>query len=118
MDLPSSFILRKPFSSIAIGKKVKFDEARCLFRHFCVSKVITAAHAHKRGVVFHIFEDLSNKKKFKKLRPKMSKIASRGGPAIFKQALGALLDINNRYAFLQTCKMKRRVCTIDGAETQ
>ena len=31
---------------------------------------------------FIFFQDLSNKKKFKKLRPKMTKIASRGGPAL------------------------------------
>ena len=40
--------------------------------------VIITAHAHKSGVSFHIFQDLSNKNKFKKLRPKMTKIASRG----------------------------------------
>ena len=31
------------------------------FRHFCVSKVITTAHAHKSGFIFHFFEELSNK---------------------------------------------------------
>ena len=71
---PSSFILRKPFSSNVIRKKVKFGKARCHFRLFYVSKVITTAHAHKSGVIFHIFQDLSNKN----LRPKMTKIASRG----------------------------------------
>ena len=50
---PSSFILRKPFVSIANNKKVKFDRARCPFRRFCVSKVITTAHVHKSGVIFH-----------------------------------------------------------------
>ena len=50
------------------------------FQHFCVSKVITTARAHKSGVIFHInfFQDHSSKKKIKKLRPKMTKIASRG----------------------------------------
>ena len=38
------------------------------FRHFCVSTVITIAHAHKSGVIFHIFQDLSNKKKIKALQ--------------------------------------------------
>ena len=77
---PSSFNLQKPFLSIAINEKVKFDGARCPFRHFCVCKVITTAHAHESGVIFYIFEELSNKK-IKALRPKMTKIASRG-PAL------------------------------------
>ena len=78
---PSSVILRKPFSSTAIRKKVKFDEARCPFRHFCVSKVITTVHVHKSGVIFHIFPRPSKQNNFKKLRPKMTKIAWRG-PAL------------------------------------
>ena len=58
------FILRKPFLSIAINKKVKFDGGGALFRHFCISKlkVITTAHAHKSGVIFHFFQELSSKK--------------------------------------------------------
>ena len=44
--------------------------------------MITTAHAHKSGVIFHFFQELSNKKKIKALRPKMTKIASRGGPAL------------------------------------
>ena len=39
--------------------------------------MITTAHAHKSGVIFHIFQELSNKK-LKALRPKMTKIALRG----------------------------------------
>ena len=74
---PSSFILRKPCVSIAINKNVKFDGARCPFRHFWVSKVITTAHAHKSVFFFIFFQELSNKK-IKALRPKMTKIASRG----------------------------------------
>ena len=35
------------------------------FRHFCVSKVITTAHAHKSDVVFYFFQELSNKKKLR-----------------------------------------------------
>ena len=73
---PSSFILRKPFLSIAINKKVKFDGARS--PTFCVSKVITSAHAHKSGVIFHIFPRAFKQKKITALRPKMAKIASRG----------------------------------------
>ena len=61
-----------------LNKKVIFDGARCPFSTFCVSKVITTAHAHKSGVIFHFFQELSNKQKIKALRPKMTKIASRG----------------------------------------
>ena len=57
VDLPF-FHSAKTVLSIAIGKKVKFDEARRLFSTF-VSKVITTAHAHKSGVIFHIFQDIS-----------------------------------------------------------
>ena len=62
---PSSFILRKLFLSIAINVKVKFDWARCPFRHFCVSKVITTAHAHKVVSFFIFFQELSSKKKLR-----------------------------------------------------
>ena len=42
---------------IAIRKKLKIRrcEVPFNFRHFCVSKVTTTAHAHKNGVIFHIF---------------------------------------------------------------
>ena len=66
--------------SIAIIKKVKFDGARCPFSTFlrlqgdhhcaCATKVVS---------FFIFFQELSNKKKIKALRPKMTKIASRGG---------------------------------------
>ena len=39
----------KPFMSITIRAK----EQGAIFRHFCVSKVITTAHAHKSGVILH-----------------------------------------------------------------
>ena len=35
--------------------RFKFDEARCLFQHFWDSRVITAVHTHKSGVMFYIF---------------------------------------------------------------
>ena len=70
--------------SIAIIKKLNSTERGALFRYFCVSKVITTAHAHKSGVIFHFFQELSNKKKIKALRPKMTKIASRGGGSCLK----------------------------------
>ena len=75
---PSSFVQRKPFVSIAINKKVQLDGERCPFRLFCVSKVISTAHAHKSGVIFHNFPRAFKQKKIKALRPKMTKIASRG----------------------------------------
>ena len=44
--------------------------------------VITTAHAHKSGVIFHFFPRAFKQKKIKALRPKMTKIASKGGPAL------------------------------------
>ena len=85
-----NFILRKPFLTLATNKKLNQTERGALFRHFCVSKVISAAHAHKRDVIFYIFQELSNQKKIKALRPKMTEIASRGGPALL--ALPSLPD--------------------------
>ena len=38
-----------------------------LFRHFCVSKVITTVHAHKSGDIFHIFPRAFKQKKIKAL---------------------------------------------------
>ena len=60
-------------------KKLNSTERGAPFRHFCVSKVITTAHAHKSGVIFHFFPRAFKQKKIKALRPKMTKIASRGG---------------------------------------
>ena len=42
-------------------------ERGALFRHFCVSKVITTAHAHKSGVIFHIFPRSFKQKTIKAL---------------------------------------------------
>ena len=64
-------------------KKLNSTERGALFRHFCVSKVITTAHAHKSGVIFHIqFSRAVKQKKIKALRPKMTKIPQGGGPAL------------------------------------
>ena len=49
--------------------------------------MITTAHAHKSGVIFHFFSKSFQTKKFKSLRPKMTKIASRGGPALTRANL-------------------------------
>ena len=79
VDLPFFFHSAKTVSVYRnlIIKKLNSTERGALFRHFCVSKVITTAHAHKSGVIFHFFfQELSNKK-YKKLRPKKTKIASR-----------------------------------------
>ena len=59
-------------------KKLNSTERGAPFQHFCVSKVITTAHAHKSGVIFHFFPRAFKPKKIKALRPKMTKIASRG----------------------------------------
>ena len=64
-------------------KKLNSTKRGTLFRHLCVSKVITTAHAHKSGVIFHIFpRAFKQNKKNKALRPKMTKIASRGGGGV------------------------------------
>ena len=63
-------------------KKLNSMERGALFRHFCVSKVINTAHAHKSGVIFHLFSRAFKQKKIKALRPKMTKKASREGPAL------------------------------------
>ena len=60
---------RKRFRA-SYNKKGEFDGARCPFSTFWVSKVITTAHAHKSGVIFIFFQELSNKK-IKALRPKI-----------------------------------------------
>ena len=70
-----------------IKKKLNSTELGALFRHFRVSRVITTAHAHKSGVIFHISKSFQTKKKIKALRPKMTKIASRGSCLNLKKAL-------------------------------
>ena len=64
--------------------------------------MITTAHAHKRGVIFHIFPPaFKQKKKNKALRPKMTKIASRGGGSCLKFAtVAALFRIFSRRRLL------------------
>ena len=64
-------------------KKLNSTERGALFRHlnFCVSRVITTVHAHKSGVIFFYFSKSFQTTKYKALRPKMTKIASRG-PAL------------------------------------
>ena len=64
-------------------------------------KVITTAHAHKSGVIFHFFPRAFKQEKINALRPKMTKIASRGGggPALTRdkssdKSLGYASDFN------------------------
>ena len=45
-----------------IIKKLNSTERGALFWHFCVSKVITTAHAHKSGVIFHFLRAFKQKK--------------------------------------------------------
>ena len=82
---PSSFILRKPFVSIAINKKkVEFDGVRCLFSTFLrLQGDHHCACAQKwcHSSFFYI----------KALRPKMTKIASRG----------SCLKLSKTYSFQQ-----------------
>ena len=50
------------FSLSQLLKKLNSTERGALFRHFCISKVITTAHAHKSILIFHFFQELSNQK--------------------------------------------------------
>ena len=51
-NLPYFFRSAKTVSDCGNSLKVNFDRARCLFGHFCVSKVMTIVHGHKSGVIF------------------------------------------------------------------
>ena len=78
-----STVCSEDFHLHVISQLIKMfnsTERGALFRHFCVSKVITTAHAHQSGVIFHFFPRAftNKKKKFKALQPKMTKLASRG----------------------------------------
>ena len=85
LDLPFFFHSAKTIFVCGDSLKILNSMKRgAIFRHFCVSKVIATAHAHKSGVFFILFLELSNKKKIKELRPNMTKIASRG-PALKKK---------------------------------
>ena len=83
------------FLLIAINKKVKFDGARCLSRHFCVSKVITTVHAHKSAIIFHIFPKAFTKKLSS--TTKMTKIAARGSG--LKHVNVCSSDLRSLYTF-------------------
>ena len=98
-------------------KKLNSTERGALFRHFCVSKVITTAHAHKSGVIFHFFPRAFKQKKIKALRPKMTKIASRGpvkaGPLClsfwsFLTFLHHSIEKVERHLLWKLCKKFRR----------
>ena len=67
-------------------------ERGALFRHFCVSKVITTAHAHKSGVIFYFFPRPFKQKKIKALQPKMTKIASRGSFKVLIHTVGIKIE--------------------------
>ena len=50
--------------------------------------MITTAHVHESGVIFHFLKSFQTKKKIKAVRPKMTKIASRGSclnPKLYPQ---------------------------------
>ena len=88
-------------------KKLNSTERGALFRHFCVSKVITTAHAHKSGVIFHFFPR-SFKKKIKALRPKMTKIASRGGSCQVTDEPGSKAAMAGWWQEQQACLLHQR----------
>ena len=70
------------FRLVRLVKKLNSPKRGAFFQHFCVSNVITTAHAHKSGVIFHILPRPFEQKRGKKLRPKMTEIASRGGSCL------------------------------------
>ena len=82
---PSSFILRKPFVSIAINKKVKFDGARCPFSTFLRLQGDHHCACAQKWCHFSFFSRAFKQKKIKAPRPKMTKIASRGGGSCLKR---------------------------------
>ena len=88
-------------------KKFYSMKRGAFFRHFCVSKLITTAHAPKSSVIYHFFQELSNKK-VKALRPNMTKVASRGGGG------GPALILLHQW---QTRKMCARNTTSRGTGT-
>ena len=78
---PSSFTLRKPFNfclSQFLKKKVKFDGARCPFSTFCESPRWSPLRMRTKVMSFSYFSKSFQTKKIKALRPKMTKITSRG----------------------------------------
>ena len=83
--------------SIAINKKVKFDGARRPFSTFLrLQGDHHCACAQKWCHFSFFFQELSNKKKIKALRQKMTKIASRGGgPAL--RCMQTFVGITEQY---------------------
>ena len=67
--------------------------------------MITTAHAHKSGFIFHIFpKDFKQKKKIKAPRPKMTKIASMGG------GVGVLPYLSHgHFSFVRTTSGKEKI---------
>ena len=64
LALPAHFHRQPGFLMCGL-LKLNLTERGALSRHFCVFKVITTAHAHNSGVIFHFFQELSNKKKLR-----------------------------------------------------
>ena len=60
----SAFLLSFCENRFCLSQLIKkLREWGALFRHFCVSQVITTAHAHKSGVIFHFFPRAFKQKK-------------------------------------------------------
>ena len=70
--------MRKPFLSIAINKKAKFDGVRCPFSTFLRLQGDHQCACAQKWCHFSYFVKSFQTKKIKALRPKMTKIASRG----------------------------------------
>ena len=114
MDLPFSFILRKPFVSIAINKKVKFDGVRCPFLIFLRLQGDHHCACAQKWYHFSFFSRAFKQKKIKALRPKMTKIASRGGPAlklleIEKKRLGVRLRSEDKHHLRKSADRKAQI---------
>ena len=91
-------------------KKLNSTERGAPFRHFCVSKVITTAHAHKSHVIFHFFsKSFQTKQKIKPLRPKMTKIASMGSCLKFDEGR-CLLSTFLRFQGDHYCACAQKWC--------
>ena len=79
-------------------KKVNSTKRGAFFRHFCVSKVTTTAHALRSGVIFHFFpRAFKQTKKIKALRPKTTK-GAQGGPALRR-----VLTLSAKFPRIRTC---------------
>ena len=76
---------------MATNKQGKFDGARCPFSTFLRLQV--DHHCACAQEWCHFFQELSNKQNIKALRPKMTKIASKGGGGVLPLGITIGLEI-------------------------